>query len=450
MFRSLFSVAAIFSLLFVSIASPVTAYGRRCPDEPPSTLLSLYKKSNAVYIGKFDKTTEGDVVRTDEESKTITVSEHFSISTTIKGESRKFFVRTYEQYRYNNVAVETEEFGEEYDEDGRSLEAGDNVILFLKYSEDEERDKKGKRVLDVAHYRDGIKQLDESELSSYEARIKELKGILSSKNVNDADVLNWILKCIDDPITRWEGAFELYSSFQTLVWKEESQKEDEEESADSDESENASKTEGADADAEAEEFEEEDEFDNSVYATLLTDAQKSRLTQVAISSKPAKANAETDRAELNEGDRVLFDVVKHWGDSRLAAAMLDRLRGTGDDNYKKLNWMSSIAEVLKDKELSAITEKFGDVTYQDDDEEFIESKDKPGSEVSDGPVAEPEKTDESEAETTEPAAEEKVPANSDDDSAKKTYKQHRDEMIADFIAKATAILSQEKKKAEAK
>jgi hypothetical protein len=88
MLRSLFSVAAICSLLFVSLAAPsANAARRRCPEEPPSTILSLFKKSDAVYIGKFDKSVDGEVTRTDEHSQTLNIADHFSISTTIKGDS---------------------------------------------------------------------------------------------------------------------------------------------------------------------------------------------------------------------------------------------------------------------------------------------------------------------------------------------------------------------------
>jgi len=466
MFRSLFSIGAIFSLLFVSLGVPAAnAARKRCPEEPPSTLLSLFKRSDAVYIGKFDKTADGEVTRTDEDSKTVSVSEHFSISNTVKGESRKFFVRTYDAYRYTGSAAaevetpdaeevsadqipEVEAPEEEFEDDSyRSLKPGDNVMLFLRYVEEgdgEEGVKKGKRVLDLTHYRDGIKRLEDTELSSYEARVKELKGILSKKNGNDADVLNWLIRCIDDPVTRWEGAFELHSSFQNLDWKERRKAEEQESAAD----EAGAENESADEVVEEEIAEEDDEFDNSVYAGLLTDAQKTQLMSIAISSKSAKADEKTSVRRDRDGDRVLFDVVKRWGDSKLAAAMLDRLRGTGEDNYEKHNWMSSIAEVLKDKELSSISEKFSNATYQDDDEEFDDTKDKVEDEVIDGPAVEPEESEESE-ETSGPATEEGS-VDTVEKADKKTYKQYRDELFADFIGKATALISQEKEKAVAK
>ncbi len=447
MLRSLFSVAAICSLLFVSLAAPsANAARRRCPEEPPSTLLSLYKQSDAIYIGKFDKTVDGEVIRTDEHSQTLKVSDHFSISTTIKGESRKFFVRNYDEFRYlgNEVESEAVEEPEEQFEDEYKLNKGDSVVLFLKYIEDEGVDNKGKRVLDVAHYRDGVKRLGEAQISSYEARIRELKGIFSSKTGNDAEVLNWIMKCIEDPVTRWEGAYELYSSFQSIEWMERN-KADEENS--SDEPEADSREEG-ETDGE-EIFDEEELFDNSVYAKLLTEAQKAHLADIAISSKPSSSEEKSATRLFRDGDRVLFDVVKRWGDSRLANAMLDRLRSTGDDNYEKLSWMTSISEVLKDKELSAISEKFGDATYQDDEEEVAGSKDENDSDAVDTP-ADVEGSDLPTTEPSAPTGEENSSDKNDDKAAKKTYKQFREELIADFIGKASMIIAQEKNKADAK
>lgn len=460
MFRSLFSVGAICSLLFVSIGVPAAkAAGKKCPVEPPSTILSLFKASDAVYLGKFDKTSEGDVVRSDEDSSTVSVSQHFSISSTIKGESRKFFVRTYDDYRYKpaqaeipettdavvqevpNDEIEEPEFDEE-DEGYRPLREGDTVLLFLKYEEPEEGEvvaKNGKRKLELAHYRDGIKRLGESEVASYEARVRELKGILSKKTGNDAALLNWIIRCIDDPVTRWEGAYELQSSFATLDWKERSKKEH----ADAE----AEKTDDAvseDADGHGEdEVIEDEELDNSVYASLLTEAQKARLMQIAVSSKPADPKEQPRMLFNRDGDQLLFDVVKRWGDTKLASVMLDRLRSSGDNNYDKLIWMTSIAEVLKSDDLTAITEQFGDATYQGDDEAF-ETEDEAET-VTDGP-ADPKEERTDETKTGSPETE-TYPPGDEAKAEKKTYKQYRDELLADFFDKASVIISQEKEKA---
>ena len=452
MYRSLVSAAAALSLLVSTFISPaITHAAKRCPDEPPSTLLSLYKKSDAIFLGKFDKTTVGDVVSEDEHSTMVNVSDHFSISSTLKGKTEKFYIRNYEQYRYKG-SDGTEEIEDEEGYGVEKVEPGDTVLLFLKVKAEDEENKESKPELDVVHYRDAIKPVKAAEVSSYEARIKELNSIFSSKKADDADILNWILRCIDDPVTRWDGAFELLTSFQNLEWKKEQEKEREKEA----EKEVSSETE-TDAEITGENFEAsdegseeshedgelaEEEFDNSAYATLLTAEQKDALTNIALDLKPEKSEnqedpeSEDEKPTLNEGDRVLFELVKRWGDSRLAAAMLDRLRVTGEDTYQKLAWMTLITDVLKDTELSSLGEKFSEISYREDGETVeVEKTEAKKSETNKGEVEEP---------VSEPA-----PAGDDtsndlhDGPPKKTFGMLRDELLAQFIDRAQVVITKE-------
>jgi hypothetical protein len=464
MYRSVFSAAAALSLLVSTFVTPAVTYAkRRCPDEPPSTLLSLYRKSDAIFVGTFDKTTVGDVISEDEHSTMINVSDHYSISSTLKGTTEKFFVHTYEQYRYKGEdgAEEIEEEGYEY-----GPKVGDTVLLFLKLAEAEEEDdgkEKGTRELEVVHYRDAVKPVDASELSPFEARIKDLNGIFSSKKVDDADIVRWLLKCIEDPVTRWDGAFELLTSFQSLEWKKE-QEAEKEKAEEKSEEENEVPTD-TDADAEitgerveaadeedknSEELEvaeEEEEFDNSAYASLLTAEQKDMLTNIAINSKPEADGSENVEIRRGDGDGVLFELVKRWGDSRLAAAMLDRLRVTAE-NYEKSSWMDSIAQVLKDSELKTLAERYSEISYREDDETIVE-KSKPASkdaETKGGEVEEP-------VSDPEPVADETSEEVHDGPPDKKTYKMLRDELLAQFIDRAQVVITKESevaKKAEAR
>jgi hypothetical protein len=451
MYRSLVSASAALSLLVSTFISPAATYAKRCPDEPPSTLLSLYKKSDAIFVGTFDKTTVGDVVSEDEHSTMVKASDHYSISSTLKGTTQKFFVNTYEQYHYKG-SDGTEEVEEEEGYGVEKVEPGDTVLLFLKFKAEDEENTSGKPGLEIVHYRDAVRPVKASEVSSYEARIRDLNGIFSGKKADDADILKWILRCIDDPVTRWDGAFELLNSFQSLEWKK--QQEDEaknkvenEESSDveTDAELTDEKIESSDADVEEShemEAEEEEEIDTSAYASLLTAEQKDSLTNIAINLKPAKAEDtensedEVEKPTLSDGDRVLFELVKRWGDARLAAVMLDRLRIAGD-NYEKADWMNSIAEVLKDGELKTAAEKFSEVSYREDDETVkVEKTETPEERTKDkreveGPVYD-----------TEPVSDESQ-NDIHDDPPEKTYKILRDEMLAQFIDRAQVVLTKE-------
>ena len=458
MYRSLVSAAAALSLLISTFVTPAVTYARRCPDEPPSTLLSLYKKSEAIFVGTFDKTTVGDVVSEDEHSRMVNASDHYSISSTLKGTTQKFFVNTYEQYHYKG-SDGTEEIEDEEGYGVEKVEPGDTVLLFLKFKAEDEENTASKPELEVVHYRDAIRPVKASEVSSFEARIKDLNGIFSSKKADDAEILKWILRCIDDPVTRWDGAFELLSSFQSLEWKKQ-QEEEAKKNVEKDEPANGEthaeiadeKIEASDEQVEeSHEMEgEEEEIDNSAYASLLTAEQKDSLTNIAINLKPENADDtedsedEAEKVTLDDGDRVLFELVKRWGDARLAAAMLDRLRLTGADNYEKSSWMDSIAEVLKDGDLKTLAEKFSEISYREDDETIVEKpKTVPrNGEAKEGDVVEP-------VSDTGPVADD-TSGEMHDGPPEKTYKMLRDELLAQFIDRAQVVLTKEQEKNVAK
>jgi len=57
----------------------------------------------------------------------------------------------------------------------------------------------------------GAKTLDTMEVRIYKTRIKEIKDILKIGNLTDKQdaTIEWLVKCAENPITRWEGVFEL-------------------------------------------------------------------------------------------------------------------------------------------------------------------------------------------------------------------------------------------------
>lgn len=494
MFRSVFAAVGGLALIVSTIITPAIAKARRCPVEPPSTLLSLYRGSDAIYLGTFDKTVDGDVVREENDYKVVASVDHYTISTTLKGEPRKFFEREREDYKYSQSVVaetpatdesadgssedemateeveeieEGEEGEEEFDEDYQPVKEGDTVILFLRRSGEEGED--GKSKLELAHYRDGIKRMPAASLSSYEARIKDLNQIFSKQKPDDAAIVAWLIRCIEDPVTRWEGAFELLNSFEALEWREEQAKEEAERAKEEAESDKGATSENKDVPAEeatttdenaaTDELEETlevvDESDTAIYAELLTQAQKDAMVKIAIKNKPKKGNKET--AALSKGDQTLFALAKRWGDYKLAGAMLEWLAVAGD-NYSKSDFMASIAEILKDKELTSLSEKFSEATYQEDSEEVeaaeaeaaeTEAESKvpvttAPDEVKPASLEEPktEKLDSTKMDDTSDAAE--------DDKPKQTYGQLRNELMASFVNRANVVLASEKKAAKEK
>lgn len=439
MFRTLVSVAAIFTLLFATLISPIVTHARWCPDEPPSTLLSLHRKSDAIYVAKFEKRTDGEIIQKDEESTTVNVSEHFSISSTLKGENQKFFVRTYEDYRYTGGETSGSPDGES---ESDRPEPGDTVLLFLGRAESTEdaegakEDSKERPGLDVID-RDGIRKIKDGDMSVYESRIKELNGIFSSKKPSDSAIAAWLIKCIEEPATRWDGAFDLMEGFEAIKWKEarEDQKKQKAESGEASEED------------EIEYREDPNELDRAAFAKALTDAQKNQLLNISIESFSPKAKDEKQTA-MSNGDSVLLELVKNWGDERLARALLERLRNSADDVYTKSSMMTTIAGLLDDKELAELADDFGTIAYQNANDTMGSADETETAETADtADVPEGEDLPESKEAPETPESENgdsEPEANKDEEPGAKTFGEARDELAAKFINRAEVVLSQEK------
>ncbi|MGQ0542214.1 MAG: hypothetical protein ACT4O9_10265 [Blastocatellia bacterium] len=435
MFRSLLSVFAAAVLLFPTLFLSPNAFAGRCPVREPSTLLSLYRRSDAIYLARYDKTEETAVREENADYKVVTLKKHFNVSSTLKGESRKLFSYDDEEYRFNNSnetpaqEIEESDDEEEYVDD-RKLVPGDQVLIFLSKHDGE--------TLRLTDSRDGIKKLSAEKLASYELRVRELNTIFATPKVNNDDIVAWLIRCIEDPATRWEGAYELNRAFQTKEWREARAEAAKLKSAED-------KNGGVAADGiqfEVVELEVGD-ADTSVYANLLTQSQKDILSNIVLSMGIESRQQES---KLDQGDVALIELVKRWGDSRLAVFLLDQIRNGGDP-YTTSDHMDVIAELLKDEELTSIASKFEEIYYEPD-EDPVEPTDAydESEEESDGS----ETTDSDEPETSEepeelPEVEEKADSMSEK-AAPKTFKELRAEILAKFVERAEKVIAKQNEK----
>src|SRR5690606_12842114 len=108
--------------------------------------------------------------------------------------------------------------GEEVHVDDSSLKPGERVMLFTKNLPEEEGG--GTIYTDFA---DGVKKLNSSEMPIYEKRINELNAMFADGTPDNQRIVDWLVSLIEDPITRWEGAYELLSSAQTNEWQAENE-----------------------------------------------------------------------------------------------------------------------------------------------------------------------------------------------------------------------------------
>jgi hypothetical protein len=271
------------------------------------------------------------------------------------------------------------------------------------------------------------------KLESYEARIRDLNAIFSAKKVDDAAIVEWLVRCAQDPVTRWEGAFELRQSFQELEWLANREREDDGDTPDdgekTDDEETAAKSDLAD----------DAEIDRSVYARLLSDTQKQTLMNILM--EPRQAAEPTTETRISTGDRVLIELVSDWGDMRFARFLLDRMQASAGDPYFVDDLMTSVARILDDDDLSKIASIYSDVYYEDGDapvEDKASTKASTEGEDADAAAGaanesiidpEPAAVSGASIDATEPAAsaEAEVPVK------KLTYNELRADLLARFI-----------------
>ena len=451
MFRFFLSAAAISVLLFSGLFLPTNVSARsRCPVKMPETLLSLYQNSDAIHIATFDRKTDGEVAEDTADYTSIGIKKHFSISSTLKGESRKFFVLEDSEYRYKNTGTtpaEAEESEEAEDlESSIELKPGDTLLLFLKNGDEEDAPT-------LTDYRDGTKKLSMEHIGVYEARIKELNSIFGAKKVDEAKIVEWLVRCAEDTVTRWEGTFELLGSFQNMEWVEQAAKQRKERI----ERGEPVEEEPSESETPNEEGEEEEgprkNVDTSSFAKLLDVNQKQTLANILL-DRPAPVSEDKDKAETEvRGDDELIELVKRFGDPRLVGFLLDQLRANSDEPYAVGQAMKRISEILDDKEIEAIADKYSEIAYEDDADEatvdVIVEEARPNDEEAETKT---EKTDSEGGEDT-PVVAEKEPDESErvvDRPKKITYKEMRNDILQKFLKRCETVIAADGENRESK
>jgi hypothetical protein len=183
---------------------------------------------------------------------------------------------------------------------------------------------------------------------------------MSVANPRDADIVEWLVRCAEDPVTRWEGTYDLAMSHYML-----DQQASQEPSADAPSlapDESAKPIDGDDsaetASVTTREFDAEYSADVT-HAKLLTTEQKYRLTTALVAN-----------TRLADTDYHLLDLAQRWDDPRLVPYLLTQLdlvskpsNTEPTSTYFIQNIMKIVAEKLGDDALKAFTEKFGGEGY---------------------------------------------------------------------------------------
>ncbi len=442
---SLWRLVLAAAVCLASIAFPFrhgatpTAAAASCPVAPPKPLRMLYTSSDRVVVARAGNS-EVEKSSNDDSFRRTT----FHIGESLKGGHGE---STLPVVHY--TSSETPDYA-------GNFKKGDRLLLFLTRNEDEES-------YWINDMRYGAKKLSDEDLKIYLKRIEELSALLLKEKPDDKEIVEWLVRCAEEPATRWEGAYELNAGF-SIARNEasaagnkdsadaEGDEEESEEGEAEESDESSSETEAVEAEAteaevaeaaeavvESEPVAETSTPDESVAPVDTSEANESvkvgvlqiemkqlRLgmygTDIAPESvagltpdqKTRLANALFRADKVEEGETALLEMVKGWGDERLVPFLTNQLHGLEKDPpYLANELMSVLAEALKDKTVAKLAEDYmANAPYED----YVE-----GEEESDG-------TEDIEAEAY--AKEKPAP---DQNKTKVSAVRKRGEMLREFL-----------------
>lgn len=231
------------------------------------------------------------------------------------------------------------------------LGGSDGMLLFLNQSQLEAKGKpRVGYVIDDTSY--GLKKLASGDLKSYLDRIAELSQISVEHGPVNAALTEWLVRCAEDPATRWEGAYDLIQSIER----------DSDETASDKSAESTDQTSQADDSGAAQENESDAE---PRFATLLTVEQRERLMNALFSTE-----------QLQDRDVELIELVQRFKERRLAPFLIEQLRRL-EANPPRLaaRLIDAVASALDDKFIASLAEEYQDnATYLDQVNDEAENK----------------------------------------------------------------------------
>ncbi len=231
----------------------------------PQSLFDLYRQSDLVAIARVGRST---VVETEDGAKQVKTALH--ITSQFKGEDRQQVIPLYDWVD---------------DSDPAAFKQGDRLLVLLQRRESEEGERPDG--YEATGWGNGVKKLDDGALAVYRQRIEELTAIIQRGNSDPAELVEWLVRCVEDPVMRLEGVRKLSDSLSMLEFQREQENEAKSQSAEVEES--AGQSEG-DEDGSSEQSDSDDETETrreSVQlAAALTEGHKIRLANTLFRLSP--------------------------------------------------------------------------------------------------------------------------------------------------------------------
>lgn len=292
----------------------------------PKPLRALYNESDLIVVARIG---ESKSVEREGEAQRLKTTLHVSL--TLKGKSKR---STVDLYHWN------------YGDLKGPFVAGKELLLFLKTTKPEPG-RKPRGGYEIADSRYGIKHVTGRELRAYLDRIEELSNLSPERGPIDAAIVEWLVRCAEDPATRWEGASELVANIDR----------DAEETDDEDSEAESTTATSAETDREEQEPGEaiESKPDSSA---LLTAEQKTRLMTALF---------KTERVQ--DGDLELIELARRWNEPRLVPFLIEQLHRL-EANPPRLaeRLMDIVATKVNDEKIKQLAESYqDDASYPDED-----------------------------------------------------------------------------------
>jgi len=193
---------------------------------------------------------------------------------------------------------------------------GSRLMAFINLSEEFQS------VYFPTSYQNGYKFLNDSAMKSYQRRIKELQAINAMKNEKRREQLtvDWLIRCAENPHTRWEGSSELapYSNFMHAF------------------------------------DEEKNEFIKKIQ---LSDSQKQRIEKIILNS-----------SEFTYVEMELIDAISGWNNTKIYQWIKQYLKSVAPQLlYQKQFLMHRLAIGTQRDELIEVISEFAELAFENDE-----------------------------------------------------------------------------------
>ncbi|HZS05050.1 MAG TPA: carboxypeptidase-like regulatory domain-containing protein [Blastocatellia bacterium] len=294
---------------------------------PQIPLRALYRDSDLIVTARVGEVTEVEKKEFDRLLKI-----NLLITSVLKGEVTDQVVDVYDHV---------------YSRETGRFTPGDHLLLFLEECQPREGEK-SRGGYEVSGWQSGFKRIPEEATAPWRDRIQELGAMMLADKPSAAEITEWLVRCIEDPATRWEGAADLLRSFETLRWDQEQQQRIEKECASGKCDQNDDPGSLSLRLLPGRRLGVKKGADRSRFAIALTAGQKERI---------AAALFRPD--QISDADLPLAELVSHWDDPRFVPYFAKQLRAheaNPDGLAERL--VEMIAARLGDRELSGLLEKY--------------------------------------------------------------------------------------------